>query len=210
MGRGRPALHEHRQVADDIIRAALDCLETCSPQQLTIAEVAKRAQTRPSMVYYYFGGLEGLLVAILRQGLREIRGELEALHKAILANNVANPLRETIALFASSYNRKPAMMRILLSEILTKTSNIRSFFIAEWPAYGKLMMDSVISHLAATGFYRPGIDVERIGAMIRGVIFYPVIVKPYLPREGSGIEHYLDETWIDFVTTVFECYLRPA
>ena len=86
---------------------------------------------------------------------------------------------------------------------------MRKFFMEKWPACCKALMDDVISQLSATGYYRKDIDVDGVGAMIRSVIFFPLVIKPYLAREGETIEHYLDDKWIDFVTTVFECYLRP-
>ena len=210
IGRGRPAFRENRKVADDIIQAAVTSLETCSPQQLTVKEIATRAGTRPAMVSYYYGSLEGLLDEIVRKGINEICDETMRLRDTILRNDVRNPLREMIAAFATAYNRHPALTRILISEILREKSSIRNFFVRQSPAYGKKIMEDVLSHLAATGYFRPDIDVERIGSMIRSVVFYPVIIKPYLARESESIQHYLDDAWIDFVTEVFECYLKPV
>lgn len=210
MGRGRPASRAQRTVADDIVQAALDSLKTCSPQQLTVKEIAARAGTRPAMVSYYYGGLEGLLDEIVRSGIKAVCAETMRLRDAVLRNAVTNPLREMIAAFAAAYNRHPALTRILISEILRAESSIRDYFVSQSPAYGKKIMEDVLAHLAASGYYRPDIDVERIGTMIRSVVFYPVIIKPYLARESESIQHYLDGAWIDFVTEVFECYLKPA
>lgn len=212
LARGRPTSSSNRKVADDIIKAALNCLETRSPQQLTVKEIATNAGTRPAMVNYYFGGLSGLIEEILRQSLREIAEEALCLRAAILRNEVANPLRTMIATFAKSYNQHPALTRILISEILREKSSIREYFVGQWPAHGKRIMEDILTHLTESGYYRKGIDVEGIGSMVRCVTFYPVIIQPYLAREGESIRNYLDDAWIDFVTEVFECYLkeRPA
>jgi hypothetical protein len=98
---------------------------------------------------------------------------------------------------------------IVTPEIIREDSQIRSFFVNEWPAYGKLMMEDVLAQLSASGYYRKDINIEATGAMIRGMIFFPLVIKPLLAREGESIEHYLDDQWIDFVATVFECYLGP-
>jgi AcrR family transcriptional regulator len=209
LGRGRPASHASRNVAEDIINAAIVCLANKSAQQITIKEIASLAGTRPAMVYYYFGSMEGLLTEIVRHGLKEVLDDTCKMREAIRRNEVTNPLRSMISMFAEAYNQRQVLTRILISEIIREDSQIRSFFVKQWPAHGKLMMDDVIGQLSASGYYRKDIDIEGVCAMIRSVIFYPLIIKPYLAREGESIEHYLDDKWIDFVTTVFECYLRP-
>lgn len=206
--RGRPS-RESRQVADDIIRAAQACVETKSPQQITIKEIASMAGTNSRMVYYYFGGMESLLTEIVRRALKEILDDTVALRETIRENAVANPLRSMIAMFVHAYNARPALTRIMISEILRDESSIRGFLVKQWPATGKLMMEDVFTQLSASGYYRKDINVEGICAMIRSVIFFPLVIKPYLPREGRVIEHYLDDQWVEFVSSVFECYLRP-
>lgn len=208
--RGRPASHENRKVADDIVLAALACLETKSPQEITIKEIAAQAGTRPAMVSYYFGGMEGLLDDILRQSLRQIRGDIAKLREAMLRDEVPDPLRSMMAMYAASFNRHPVLLRILISEMLRENSTIRDSFVQQWAAYGKQMADDVIRHLSKSGRYRSDINVEGISALIRNLVILPLIIKPYLATQGDPIDLYsLDDGWIDFVTSVVECYLRP-
>lgn len=208
-GSGRPALSENRNVSEDIVNAAIACLASKSPQQLTTKEIASLAGTRPAMIYYYFGSKDGLLEEVVRRGLHEILAGILAMREAILRNEVDNPTRSMIALFSASYNQRPALSRILISEMLREDSPIRSFFVRHWPAHGKVMMADSIAHLSAAGYYRKDINIEGICTMIRSVVFFPLITQPYMGMEGQPVEHYLDDQWIDFISTVFDCYLCP-
>lgn len=51
LSRGRPALRENRNVADDILHAADICLARKSAQEVSTWEIAAVAGTRPAMIY---------------------------------------------------------------------------------------------------------------------------------------------------------------
>lgn len=168
------------------------------------------AGTRPTMVYYYFGGMEGLLLEIIRVRLKEITDEYDILWNAIRRNEVEDPLRALISLLASSFNDRPSLSRLLVSEMFREESPIRDNFLKQWAAHGKLILHDVITHLATTGYYRQNINVEGVVSLVRSVIFFPLIMKPYVTREDGFDRHYLDDQWIEFVTDFFGCYLRPS
>lgn len=111
--------------------------------------------------------------------------------------------------FANVYKQNPALTRILISEVFREDSVIRSYFLQQWPVHGKTMIADTITHLSALGYYRKDVNIEGIFTMIHIVVYAPLILKPYFAPKGDQLVHYLDDQWIDFVSTVFDSYLRP-
>lgn len=209
-GLGRPSLRESRNVMEDIIRAAEACLESKSPQEISIREIATLAGTRPAMVYYYFGSKDGLLVEIVRRGLIEIQRRFLSTQESIRKNGFGNPIRLLVAEFANVYNQRPVLCRILISEVFREDSQVRNYLLEQRSVHGKAVLVDVVTQLSASGYYRKDIDIEGICMMIQSVVFFPLIVmKPYFASKNDGSKHYLDDKWIDLVSAVFDSYLQP-
>lgn len=207
---GRPATGDKRDVAESIVRAAEFCLLTKTPQQITTREIAAHANVRPAMIGYYFGGKEGLIEEIVRRGLNELQDGLKAIREDIRNKPLASPTRAMISMFAAVQNRNPVVGRILIAEMLHADSRARGRFMREWrPAHGNRVLVDLIAELSAAGYYRPGINAEGIAKMIRSVVFFPLLTRPYLALEGESVESFLDDQWIDFVAAVLDSYLLP-
>lgn len=209
-GGGRPLSQAGRNVPQAIIQAAEICLRDKSPQEIHIKEIAALAGVQTSMIHYYFGSKYGLLIEIVRRSLDEVREGFRDIGKAIRDNELADPTRAMIAQFVAAYKQHPASGRILVSEVLLENSPVRDFFIGHWDAQGKTMLADAIRQLSALGYYRRDVNIDDISTMIRSTIFFPLLMRPSLvPGEGNPPEHYLDDAWIDFVSSVFDRYLRP-
>lgn len=124
------------------------------------------------MVYYYFGSKDGLVVEIVRRGLKEIHQGLLRTREAVRRNELSNPTRSIIAEFAKVYNQRPALTRILISEVFREDSAVRNYFVRQRPAHGREMLMDVITQLSAAGYYRKDIDIEGTCAMILSVVFF--------------------------------------
>lgn len=206
---GRPPSSESRNVLEDIIRAAETCLKSKSPQEISTKEIATLAGTRPAMVFYYFGSKDGLMVEIVRRCLNEIQNGFQRTREEIGSKQLSNPTRLLVAEFANVYNQRPALCRILISEVFREDSQVRNYLLKQRPAHGKAILADVITQLSAAGYYRKNLDVESICTMIQSVVFFPLIVKPYFASKGGKVNPYLDDKWIDFVCAVFDSYLQP-
>lgn len=203
---GRPASRESRKVQEDIVRAAETCLESKNPDEISTKEIASLAGTRSAMVYYYFGSKDGLLIDIIRRGLNEVQHDFQKTHEAILRNESPDPTRTMISAFANIYNNRPALCRVLISEVFHSDSPIRSYLRQQWPYYGKMMLMDVLTKLSASGYYRQDLNIEGIYEMIYSVIFFPLVMKHPLAQKQS--DNHLDDQWVEFVSTVFDSYLR--
>lgn len=208
-GLGRPPSSDSRNVLEDIIRAAETCLENKSPQEISTKEIASLAGTRPAMVFYYFGSKDGLMVEIVRRCLNEIQNGFQRTREEVGKKQLGNPTRLLVAEFANVYNQRPALCRILISEVFREDSQVRSYLLEQRPAHGREILEDVITQLSAAGYYRKDLDVESICTMIQSVVFFPLIVKPYFASKGDKVNHFLDDKWIDFVSAVFDSYLQP-
>ena len=210
LGRGRPALRENRQVFEDIVRAVEHCLQDRMPQDISTKDIAARAGTRPAMIYYYFGSKEGLLAEIIRRKLDEVLACIQALRESIDRNELQNPTHAIIARLASLYHQQPPLCRIMMSELLHEDSPLIKLYLRQWRSTARSMMVDALTKLSEAGYYRKDIDADGVAKMIRSVVFFPLIARPYLSLAGEAIEHAQDQHWVDFVSSVFDSYLRPA
>ncbi|MET0657719.1 MAG: TetR/AcrR family transcriptional regulator, partial [Steroidobacteraceae bacterium] len=209
LSRGRPAVRANRHVREDILLAAEECFATKNPTDISAKEIAAHAGTRSAMIYYYFGSKEGLLGEIIRRNVEEIQREFLTMQGAIDRNDLRNPTREMIAFLITVFHRHPTLCRILGCELVREESPLTQLYLRQWNSRARKMMTQAMSKLADRGYYRRDIDVERVFAMIRSVVFFPIASRLHMAQTGEPSQSYLDDAWIDFVSTVFDSYLRP-
>jgi len=68
-----PRVNDSEQTKRDIIAVATEEFASKGLAGARIDEIAARTRTSKRMIYYYFGGKEGLYVAVLEQAYRDIR-----------------------------------------------------------------------------------------------------------------------------------------
>ncbi|MET0988464.1 MAG: TetR/AcrR family transcriptional regulator, partial [Steroidobacteraceae bacterium] len=209
LSRGRPAVRANRHVREDILLAAEECFAAKNPSDVSAKEIAAHAGTRSAMIYYYFGSKEGLLGEIIRRNVEEIQRDFLVMQGAIDRNELRNPTREMIAFLTAVFHRHPTLCRILGCELVREESPLTQLYLRQWNSHARKMMTQAMRKLADHGYYRQDIDVERIFAMIRSVVFFPIASHMHLAQTGEPMQRYRDDEWIDFVSTVFDAYLRP-
>jgi AcrR family transcriptional regulator len=207
--RGRPARGENRRVLEDILRAAEACFRERNPEEVSTKDIAMRAGTRSAMIYYYFGSKEGLMAEIIRRSVEAIHREFRVMQEALDRNELGNPTREMIAFLVTVFRKHPTLCRIIAAEQSRTESRLTQFYLRQWGARARTMMVEAMAKLQAQGYYRKDADIERVFAMIRSVVFFPIASQLHLAQTGEHVEQYFDDSWLDFVSTVFDSYLRP-
>jgi AcrR family transcriptional regulator len=215
--RGRPPRDRARQVADAILAAAEAQLERNYPENMSIRELARLASTNPSMIKYYFESKDGLIIELLTRYFRKLRSALDALGHMPDEEIVVDPTYRLIKAIVSHYATMPALSSIVATELRREDSRVRAFYTEHWPSTIKHFMIEFVERMVALGAYRPEVDPERIVEMMRGVIFFPLITRPYSSLVGSKPDFFVDEEWLRFVADVLDRYLcdgpavtRPA
>lgn len=207
---GRPSNKDGSHVLEDIIQAMEISLEHKSSQEMSVKEIALMAGTRPAMVYYYFGSREGLLVEITRRYLNELQQGFKRIRDAVRGHKESNPTRLLLTEFANYYNQHLTIIRMLISETFREDSEVLGYLHKQTPAYDKLALASVIAELSAEGYYRKDLDIEKIYMLINSVVLFPLILKPYFNFNKDRASLYLDDKWIDFVSSVLDSYLHKS
>lgn len=210
LNRGRPARKENRQVLEDILRAAEECFGRKNPEEVSTKDIALRAGTRSAMIYYYFGSKEGLLAELIRRSVEAIHQDFCVMQRALDRNELRNPTREMIAFLVAVFRKHPTLCRIIAAEQAREESPLTRLYLRQWGARARTMMVGAMAQLAAQGYYREDADIERVFAMIRSVVFFPMSYRMHLAQAGECVERYFDDEWLDFVSAVFDSYLRPA
>lgn len=138
-----------------------------------IDEIAERTNSSKRMIYYYYGGKEGLYRAVLERAytaVREVDADNQRDH---LSADVA--LRDVVAATFDYHNQHPEFVRLVMNENI-----LRGAHVGEVPGI-KERNRKVIDHLRgilARGVedrhFREGIDPVELHMTISALCFYNV------------------------------------
>lgn len=73
---GRSQVEAARREA--LVSAAIDAIETVGSLEVTMADIAGRAQVSPALAHHYFGAKDDLIIAAMRHLLRSFRAGVSA------------------------------------------------------------------------------------------------------------------------------------
>lgn len=79
-----------------------------------VDEIAARTKTSKRMIYYYFGGKEGLYIAVLEEAYRGIRNVEATLD--LVEKNPEEALRTLVAFTFDYYSAHPEFVRLVMNE----------------------------------------------------------------------------------------------
>lgn len=204
---GRPAGRDARTVADDIMRAAEECLRVQSPKDISLAEIAEMAGTNKAMISYYFGNKDGLLIEVVDRQFRQIKKGIDRIRADTACGTVEDPTRTMISYITRAYYERPALGQILNYELAHEGSAVRHHFQRNWSNKVRDMMSEMIVSGIARGYYRSDVDVVGMVEIIRSIIFFPLSMRPYMSLVGSKQDFFVDESWLDLVCEVVDSYL---
>ena len=74
--KGRPSSTESRNVFDSLLKAAEESLEEKDFREITVRELAARANVNPAMIRYYFKTKEGLFSLLIDRVFSEWESSL--------------------------------------------------------------------------------------------------------------------------------------
>ncbi len=177
--------------SDAILDAALECFAKNGVFATGIEDIRKRAKASPSSVYHLFGGIEGILLALLVRTFTRLFAELaaavtktktaEAAVKALVRGQVewvlANPLEARVMYQAMTVESSPTVMKPLSekkAELLMPLAMHFSTFMErrELPRWDPLTFDVVVL----------GVTHEAARRFLNGAPLDPAWMKRELPR----------------------------
>ncbi|ADZ93299.1 TetR/AcrR family transcriptional regulator [Marinomonas mediterranea] len=126
--RGRPS--DPQKIAMQkvkLLKAAQALLDHYSYSQITIRDIAAKAEVNSAMIKYYFENKEGLFIELLNYVATEHFSDLH------LAANEDSPVLTFIKRFSGLLRKKPGFCRLLSEEVLNNDSALTDVFLTQFP-----------------------------------------------------------------------------
>jgi AcrR family transcriptional regulator len=142
-----------------------------------VDEIAARTKTSKRMIYYYFGGKEGLYIAVLEQAYRNIRSVEATLD---LAHQPPEDALRALVGFTFDYqNAHPEFIRLVMNEnilhgaYLAQSKDIQRLNLAVVNAVGELLARG-----QRDGTFRTDLDPVDLHMSISALCFFNVANRP--------------------------------
>jgi AcrR family transcriptional regulator len=138
-----------------------------------VDEIAARTRTTKRMIYYYFGGKEGLYLAVLENAYRSIRDAEQALHVGDLPPVEA--VRRIAELTYDHHLEHTDFIRLVSIENIHRGDFIRkieSLRTLNAPALG--VLDVALTSGRAEGTFRSDVDALDVHLLISSYCFFQV------------------------------------
>jgi len=207
-GRGRPSAQLQRHVVDDLIRATDHALGEKDAQEITVREISTAAGTSETMIRYYFGGREGLLLEVMKEFMEESpHHDYDSMVSACVKERSVRPLVDSICAF---YYRRPNIIKWMAVELFSSSSELKELFLEKKYSHcHNAFIQHVIENLKAEGIYRQDVNSAFVAISVVWLIVATMEsavtgASPVPPEIRSG-------EWTDFITqTIDKASKYPA
>ena len=184
---GRPSGDRGRdaeQTREDILSVATEEFAEKGLSGARIDQIAERTSTSKRMIYYYFGGKDGLYRAVLQREYTRIRDAEMAIGLEHFSPEDA--LAKLVRATFDSHIERPTFVRLVMNENIHHAEHLKR--VEGLSRLNEAMIDSLSGILrrgAKTGVFRRGIDPVDLHINITALCFYTVSNR-YTFREGFG------------------------
>lgn len=134
------------------------------------------------MVSYYFGDKDGLLEAVLSEGLQLILGRL----RTALAGSEGHPGETLLPRFVRAYldvlAAHPWIPRIVVQEVISRDTPLRDLFVERFANEALALMAPRLGEEIQAGRLRADLDPRLTAVSVIGMCVFPFIAEPLLGR----------------------------
>ena len=185
---GRPAGKDSERVRADLLDAAREHFLSREFKAVSIRRIAATAGVNGAMVNYYFGGKQGLYMAMVEDLFRRLEDSLGALDKDSAL---------TVADFSNSYCKllaeNPWWPNFFVREVLFSEGETREAIIDKFRSvFAPRLLQSIQAEISAGHFRQdlnPGLTLLSLMAMT----IFPFLAKPMVEQI---LQLSLDETTV--------------
>lgn len=172
---GRPAGRDSDKVRADLLQAARRHFLSSEFKAVSIRRIAETAGVNGAMVNYYFGGKQGLYMAMVDDLFQSLEQSLQ---------NLGKNTDVSVADFSSSYCKllvqNPWWPNFMVREVLFSEGEIREAIVEKFGSVFVPRLLKSIQEGVATGRYRqdlnPGLTLMSLIAMT----VFPFLAKPVM------------------------------
>lgn len=138
-----------------------------------VDEIAERTRTTKRMIYYYFGGKEGLFLAVLEAAYRRIRELEQSLHAGDL--EPVDAIRRIAELTFDHHVNHPDFIRLVSVENIHRGRHLEKVeSLRELGAPAATVLDDVLARGRASGELRADVDAIDVHMMISSYCVFQV------------------------------------
>ncbi len=162
-----------KQTRENILDVAMEEFAQKGLAGARIDEIAERTSSSKRMIYYYFGGKEGLYQAVLERAYARIRTQEQSSHFEDLQPEEA--LRAIIGHNFDYHHDHPEFVRLVMNENLHHGEYITQ--IESMQERNRSVIEqlrTIIDKGLVAGVFRPGIDPVDLHITISALSFYNV------------------------------------
>ncbi|MFI5623703.1 TetR/AcrR family transcriptional regulator [Nocardioides sp. NPDC051685] len=138
-----------------------------------VDEIAERTRTTKRMIYYYFGGKEGLFLAVLEAAYRRIRELEQGLHAGDL--EPVDAIRRIAELTFDHHVDHPDFIRLVSVENIHRGRHMEKVeSLRELGAPAATVLEDVLARGRASGELRADVDAVDVHMMISAYCVFQV------------------------------------
>lgn len=176
-GLGRPIGGDNERVRAELLQAARNLFLSNEFKAVSIRQIADAAGVNGAMVSYYFGGKQGLYLAMVEELLQSLQDKLEELQPGADV---------TIAKFSSTYcallAANPWWPNFMVREVLFSSGEIRAAVIQKLSAvFAPKFLQSIQGEIARKQF-RPDLNPGLALLSLMGMTVFPFIARPMIEQ----------------------------
>jgi len=138
-----------------------------------VDEIAEATRTTKRMIYYYFGGKEGLYLAVLEAAYRRIREAEQSLHAGDLPP--VDAVRRIAELTFDHHHDHPDFIRLVSVENVHRGEHLgRVDSLRDLGAPAASLLDEVLVHGRESGEFRDDVDAVDVHMLISAYCVFQV------------------------------------
>ena len=188
-----------------LLKAALDCFLADEYHQVTIRQIAERAQVNSSMIRYYFGNKEGLYEEMIRQTLTPL---LDVLDGQLLTS--VEGFRDFLQLYYQTMTAHPEFPKLIL-KVLALNQGPGRRFIQQLLERGRSQAAQRVAALKADGKIGASIDAEILRISFVSLAMMPMLLKDIFEQQtGRAMDEAFLQRLADFNGSLFAAGLSRA
>ncbi|WP_169805657.1 TetR/AcrR family transcriptional regulator [Novosphingobium rosa] len=186
----------------ELLAALRSLLQTKSPDEITLREIAEQADTSQEMVRYYFGSKSRLMMAMMQQSVSRMEARLKAMDCSI-AQQDGDPTRIILAALLDLFLSEQESTRISIAEFGKAKSEVRDAFLSR---HSGLIIDHIhrtVCSLVTTGVYGAATDTRKTAICMMVLAGGLVKQLPILAPDWLSEEALHGEAWADYLIALF-------
>ncbi|MEQ8955616.1 MAG: TetR family transcriptional regulator, partial [Gammaproteobacteria bacterium] len=174
---GRPAGGDSDRVRTDLLDAARTHFLSNEFKAVSLRHIAETAGVNAAMVNYYFGGKQGLYLAMVDELLQSISASLEEIGRSESL---------TITEFARRYSlllaQNPWWPNFMVREVLFSDGEIRSAILDKLKTLFAPSLLGLIQKEIDSGNYREDLNPRLALLSLMGMSIFPFLARPMLSQ----------------------------